>query len=722
MPAKAKADDEFRNKTVHHLLSQDILADAEVASVGIPLEYAPIDLTDDFVLQKVIPVFENYSFADASIDAIGAVFEALARRAEKDNRIGQFFTPETAVAATCRLAGLRPTDLIADPACGTGRFLIRAMADMLANADKVPGKNRDQAESNIKRNQILGCDIDPWISVIAKMNMYIHGDGKSNIRHANGLSLAAKPTFAPSIPTPVVDLLDVVVTNPPLGDIDFMAVADTVARDLADVKGTTPTDAELSRAAAEWSKGVFDVVPHEIQETQQRDRAKKKALEWLEKATVAKAEGDTLAEGRARTKYDEWDKKRETAEKAIGSGEVTYVPAGRTAKGGALFISALVQSLKPVRDAALPLEWRGGVLALVIDEAVLNTQNYATARSFIRRNFFLKAVVSLPRDAFADLAKTTAKTSILLLVRKEDIAVVQREPVFFARAVTTGAAGRDITRANDLLPICDAFDRWRSAVLAECGGGGGVLPEARVDHCSMAMRSGLPAGVQLDVRALDAKNAIERLDEAYWCMKDLVRRMPAHVPLSDVVDLVTTGRTPVEKDIYPFAYASRIDVRVRPKGSMATEYSANALRTLQEGDILVSGIDLVHGGVGVVGADCKDMIVSKEFYILRAKEGVDAHWVVALLRTPAMRRIVEGTCTGTSNRTRVESADVLMGLPIPPAPDEATQKAIGDHLRNAHLRQKEMEAGIAMAETQAAEKAGLAVMKPILEGVAEEAA
>ncbi len=74
---------------------KEILAHADVRAAGIHTQYERIELADDFVLRQVIPVFEKYSFADASIDAIGAVFEALARRAEKDNRIGQFFTPET---------------------------------------------------------------------------------------------------------------------------------------------------------------------------------------------------------------------------------------------------------------------------------------------------------------------------------------------------------------------------------------------------------------------------------------------------------------------------------------------------------------------------------------------------------------------------------------------------------------------------------------------------
>jgi hypothetical protein len=202
-------------------------------------------------------------------------------------------------------------------------------------------------------------------------------------------------------------------------------------------------------------------------------------------------------------------------------------------------------------------------------------------------------------------------------------------------------------------------------------------------------------------------------------MKELVAKLPATAPLSTVATLVETGRSPPSKDIYSFAVAGWLDSRVRPKGQATTSYSPAELKTLYVQDILISGIDLIHGGVGVVEEDCAGLVVSKEYYILRAKDGIDPHWLVALLRTPAMRRIVEGIVTGTSNRNRVESSEVLMSLPIspPPAPDE--QKFIGDNLRQAHRHQTHMQEGIAAAEAQAAEKAGLAVLAISKESAAD---
>lgn len=320
----------------------------------------------------------------------------------------------------------------------------------------------------------------------------------------------------------------------------------------------------------------------------------------------------------------------------------------------------------------------------------------------------MRAVISLPRDAFADLAKTTAKTSILLLIRKEDLFVVQREPVFFARAERTGPSGNNLTRHNDLVDICNAFDCWREKVLEHCRGLGIAVPTSEGIDASEKAAFLNSCGVgQVAVCKLDHDKLGERLNEAFWCMKGLIDLIPNSVSLRELAHLVPIGgRVPPEQTIYAFASVSRNEARVRSKGRSSTAYSVDDLQMVQEGDILVSGIDLVNGAVGVVGRDCDGMVVSVEYIILRAKEGVDAHWLVTLLRTGAVRRIIEGTITGTSNRTRVESPEVLMSLRLPKAPPTEQQTSIGNHLRNAITNQRgmmeEIRQGLVLAATTAA--------------------
>jgi restriction endonuclease S subunit len=95
----------------------------------------------------------------------------------------------------------------------------------------------------------------------------------------------------------------------------------------------------------------------------------------------------------------------------------------------------------------------------------------------------------------------------------------------------------------------------------------------------------------------------------------------------------------------------------------------------------------VHGSIGVVGPDCEDAVVSKEFYVLRIKDNQRAkvlpEFVVALLRSPRMRVIIEGTVTGTSNRTRIENIDTFLDLPIPQMPKKRVQKRYAKTLHDA---------------------------------------
>lgn len=553
---------QYAGRTAHYILTKQILSDPDVSSAGIGAQYEKVDLSDTFVLSNVIPIFEKYSFADVSIDAIGAVFEALARRAEKDNRIGQFFTPETAVAATTRMTRLRPLDIVLDPACGTGRFLIRAMDELIAQVKQLGGADAAASIETIKRDHLLGSDIDPWIAIIAKMNMYIHGDGKTNIQHVDGLSLRRAGAFGAGRANPVIDGLDIVITNPPLGDVDFVAASDHVA----DQEGLETEGARKQRASA-WLRDTLPVVPHTVREEQSLEKARAKRAQWQGRLEAAIRIDDASDIEKARRWIADWDGKIDGLVERIGAGDVTYDPAGRTTKGGALFLSAIGSYLKPVRDAALPVEWRGGVLGIILDEAILNTPDFQDARSYIRGRFFIKAVISLPRDAFKDLARTTAKTSILILIRKPDDSILQREPVFYARAEHIGPTSTDPRRQDDLIPLVGSYDGWAERMIEE-GNRLGVPAEADRSGAMLEDARG-PTGPVPTLRTLDPTATGERLDEAFWAAREIVRAMPAIVTLGDVAELVSAGRVPPQRDYHPMATIVRDGALVRPKGEIA---------------------------------------------------------------------------------------------------------------------------------------------------------
>jgi len=123
---------------------------------------------------------------------------------------------------------------------------------------------------------------------------------------------------------------------------------------------------------------------------------------------------------------------------------------GNKMKGGALFINAIYHYLKSVREPEALPEWRGGKFITVIDEGVINTDDYSKTRDIIRKYFYIKALISLTRDTFVPVSNTSTKTSILYLIKKQDTSAVQKEPIFFAHAEKVGMNTKRKVCANHL--------------------------------------------------------------------------------------------------------------------------------------------------------------------------------------------------------------------------------------------------------------------------------
>ena len=218
------ADVRRQKRGIHHLFEivkrEGTFLESGMFTEGTTL---PESLTDTFVREKLLPVFSEYTFVGTGIDALGAVYEVLAQRANKDVRLGQFFTPEAVVRFMVELADLRHDDEVLDPACGTGRFLIYAMRDMLEKAETAPGvRDREAEKELVRKHRLHGADIDERIAKIARMNMWVNGDGKTNIVRGNGLVLHREDVRGDR---PDYDgRFDAVLANPPLGELNYQEV------------------------------------------------------------------------------------------------------------------------------------------------------------------------------------------------------------------------------------------------------------------------------------------------------------------------------------------------------------------------------------------------------------------------------------------------------------------------------------------------------------------
>jgi type I restriction-modification system DNA methylase subunit len=405
-------------KTATHKLFDDIKNDPELKECKLFTDEDHLSnrLKDKFVIEHFIKPFEQYAFYTTKVDGLGAAYEVLGQTSNKDVEVGQFFTPENVVKFMVKLAELHPSDVVFDPACGTARFLTHSMEDMI---QKTKG-TRDEVEKirHIQKEQLFGTDDDPTVAKLAKMNMYIHGDGKTNIQDEDGLTQFSKD-----------GKIDVILTNPPLGDLDYR-------RSIYD------DDFRIKR---------MEVIPRKDLTKEKLDQVEKRIIKVQEKLGLSNL--SIKQSKRLGKRLSELQQKKIELEYDIRNGKSEYSTSGKQMKGGALFLNAIKYYLKTKRDASELFEWRGGKIITILDEGILNTDNYKEVRDMLRRHFFIKAIISLTRDAFVPISNTATKTSILYAIKKDDPDVVQQEPIFFGHAEKVGLDTRGRVCKNDLFSI-----------------------------------------------------------------------------------------------------------------------------------------------------------------------------------------------------------------------------------------------------------------------------
>lgn len=697
----ASVKSSHKDRLVNYLMDvvRNERADLAQARLLLGADERPVSLhpnvTDGLVEQLVFPVLDQYEFIGSRLDVLGVVFETLARRGEKDTRVGQFFTPEEVVKFAVRVARPHPDEVVLDPAVGTGRFLIWAMQFMLGARDRVGG-DPDETERRIKTEQLLGSEIDAWVSTIAKMNMYIHGDGKTNIANSNGLILADRGILD-RYKDGIAGQVDLVLTNPPLGDVDFTSAADDWAKAASQ---EDPRKGEFLRD--------LGVVPVQVKEEMQRDKAAEEAANMRSEILGLEARLDagsiTDDERRAlrslRRKVTNRDRKVSDLIEIIAKGDTTVEAAGSKAKGGALFMGAITNYLttKSKSGAGDLYEWRGGRVVVVLDEAILNTPAHGATREFIRDNYFIKAVVSLGRPAFKYLAHTDAKTSVLYAVRKPDSNVQQQEPVFYAHAERVGFDAKGNWIGSDLPAVADAFEAFEASVRDSYNG-----PSFRVDQAEKALADLDGHDRRWYTQSVSAGG--ERLD-FFHARRTFLEGELQHqaVPTCKVGDLIEVAQVKRPKATrtgsYEFAAVERNVASIKTKGHALTKYETSDLWVLEPGQIVVSGIDAVHGAVACVNDDVVGQVMSKEMYAYRVREGVDVpgETIVMLLRSASARAMIEGMVTGTSNRTRMSDASQILNLHIPDPTKFAKSQETLEALTRAHDLRTESSREMQLAE------------------------
>jgi type I restriction enzyme M protein len=159
---------------------------------GVFEDHPQINLSSG-TLAAVLRDMKPFHIRNGDVDVKGRAFEEFLPSQLRGEGLGQFFTPRPIVNFMADLAEISIHDVVADFACGSGGFLIKAFEQMQRGVDELPsgtlrrmGTTRAEILEDIRTRQIFGIDAEPRAAKTAKMNMIMWGDGK-NVARGNAL-------------------------------------------------------------------------------------------------------------------------------------------------------------------------------------------------------------------------------------------------------------------------------------------------------------------------------------------------------------------------------------------------------------------------------------------------------------------------------------------------------------------------------------------------------
>ncbi len=175
-------------------------------TLGVIFRKAQNKIQDPAKLKRLVSdLIENEQWMTLDVDVKGDAYEGLLAKNAEDVRsgAGQYFTPRPLIRAIVDV--MRPTAMnrIADPAAGTGGFLLAAYEHM-----KSADLDRDEKKF-LRDDALCGWEIVDATARLCAMNLLLHGIGT-----AEGDSLVTVDDALRAAPS---DHFDMVLTNPPFG-------------------------------------------------------------------------------------------------------------------------------------------------------------------------------------------------------------------------------------------------------------------------------------------------------------------------------------------------------------------------------------------------------------------------------------------------------------------------------------------------------------------------
>ena len=178
---------------------------------------------DPPVLAQCVEHLEGISLDRTELDTKGVAFEEFMGGFFKGD-FGQYFTPRELIAFAVEMLDPQRGDLILDPACGSGGFLLYALDHVRREADRrFPQHDTNPRQTidhfrywhDFAEHNLFGIEVNDELARVAKMNMIIHDDGHTNIVGHDALDFLRNLEFKHG--GLAQGKFDLILTNPPFG-------------------------------------------------------------------------------------------------------------------------------------------------------------------------------------------------------------------------------------------------------------------------------------------------------------------------------------------------------------------------------------------------------------------------------------------------------------------------------------------------------------------------
>lgn len=134
-------------------------------------------------------IFKQIDAFAGHIDIMGEMYSEFLKYALGDGKeIGIVLTPPYVTKLMAQILDITEENKVMDLATGSAGFLISSMELMIESVERKYGKDTTRSKEqieDIKKNRLLGVELNAEMFTLAATNMILRGDGSSNIQKGN---------------------------------------------------------------------------------------------------------------------------------------------------------------------------------------------------------------------------------------------------------------------------------------------------------------------------------------------------------------------------------------------------------------------------------------------------------------------------------------------------------------------------------------------------------